>query len=332
MTRPSPPNLLLSSWCSLLLMGSAALLAESATHIQVEVQTRPALFEPEPDQFTPGIQQLKTYSWYPTRPASLFVALASGVTGAALGWDMLGQLSALNQGSNSSRATSERGSDSPASLLSHPRPVRWFEELVNSGLGLVYGVQGSRKSAIVRKVVEQRLKSGYRVEIAHPGAKAGEYRGLKVYGAGEDYLEIDQALENFLDQFQKRALEFATNPNPTFESYTLVCEEVTRYPGNVSRWPEFLKIATSDIRKKHMSVLLVAHGDTMQLLGMPPGFSETLKASALKVELFANPDRTPKLKGKLHVYRQQPLDITLTAETQLQEDFDYTPLIKRRVA
>jgi hypothetical protein len=169
----------------------------------------------------------------------------------------------------------------------------WIKDLFEEGSIFLCGPRGSGKTSKAEFLIEEYIKRGYRVEVADPHAKAGQWAPLKVYGRGFNYAEVEQALRDYIDEIKERYQRLAEDedydPLEDEDRCILVCEEMIKW---ASKLPEelvgeFLDVAVADIRKANGGVVFISQGETLACIGG--------KAAAGKKALLD--DSLAKLKG-----------------------------------
>jgi len=158
--------------------------------------------------------------------------------------------------------------------------------LTNYPSVLIYGAPGSGKTTFAEQEVKRRLEAGHRVIICDPHAAYGAWAGCEVVGGGMDYAAIDAKLEWFANEVRRRYKRIESEPNPSFQPLTLVCDEFTNWAGRCSAASEFFQSALSDIRKAKMFGLIVSHTRTMAGLANAAGMAKLRDEALLEVELL----------------------------------------------
>ncbi|WP_445247614.1 hypothetical protein [Microcoleus sp. OTE_8_concoct_300] len=158
--------------------------------------------------------------------------------------------------------------------------------LTNYPSVLIYGAPGSGKTTFAEQEVKRRLEAGHRVIICDPHAAYGAWAGCEVVDGGMDYKAIDAKLEWFAAEVRRRYKRIESEPNPTFQTLTLCCDEFTNWAGRCSAAGEFFQSALSDIRKAKMFGLIVSHTRTMAGLANAAGMAKLRDEALLEVELL----------------------------------------------
>src|SRR4028119_611426 len=158
--------------------------------------------------------------------------------------------------------------------------------LTNYPSVLIYGAPGSGKTTFAEQEVKRRLEAGHRVIVCDPHAAFGAWAGCEVVGGGMNYAAHDAKLEWFASEVRRRYKIIESQPNPTFQPLTLVCDEFTNWAGRCSAAGEFFQSALSDIRKAKMFGLIVSHTRTMAGLANAAGMAKLRDEALLEVELL----------------------------------------------
>src|SRR4028118_628045 len=158
--------------------------------------------------------------------------------------------------------------------------------LTNYPSVLIYGAPGSGKTTFAEQEVKRRLEAGHRVIICDPHAAYGAWAGCEVVGGGMNYAAHDAKLEWFASEVRRRYKIIESQPNPTFQPLTLVCDEFTNWAGRCSAAGEFFQSALSDIRKAKMFGLIVSHTRTMAGLANAAGMAKLRDEALLEIELL----------------------------------------------
>lgn len=180
----------------------------------------------------------------------------------------------------------------------------WADDLDGYPSILIFGPQGSGKTSFASWLMHRRIANGHAIEVCDPHRECGQWDGLKVYGDGMNYEQIDENLRLFIKRVKARYQQRASTPGCKFKKLTMVCDEFTQWSAKCSNAAEFFETALSDIRKVEMHVIFISHARTMSALGGAKGLAKTRDAGLLEVELFAKVDpvtkkASPKLEGNL---------------------------------
>lgn len=182
----------------------------------------------------------------------------------------------------------------------------WIKELIEYPAVKIYGAQGGGKTSKAGFLVAEHLKKGDRVEIADPLAKAGMWKGLKVYGRGENYVEVAQGLSAFTKEasrrLQKRGIVEGYDPLLHEQGWFLVCDEMTDWEDGVDPkvMKDFISACTQKLRQAGMGVIFISHGDTQATGGGAKanrGKSKTMDITFRKLEVTSVSD--PSVPGGL---------------------------------
>ena len=158
--------------------------------------------------------------------------------------------------------------------------------LTNYPSVLIYGAPGSGKTTFAEQEVKRRLEAGHKVIVCDPHAAFGAWQGCEVVGGGMNYAAIDAKLEWFATEVRRRYKRIESEPNPSFQPLTLVCDEFTNWAGRCSAAGEFFQSALSDIRKAKMFGVIVSHTRTMAGLANAAGMAKLRDEALLEVELL----------------------------------------------
>ena len=158
--------------------------------------------------------------------------------------------------------------------------------LTNYPSVLIYGAPGSGKTTFAEQEVKRRLEAGHKVIVCDPHAAFGAWQGCEVVGGGMNYAAIDAKLEWFATEVRRRYKIIESQPNPSFQPLTLVCDEFTNWAGRCSAAGEFFQSALSDIRKAKMFGVIVSHTRTMAGLANAAGMAKLRDEALLEVELL----------------------------------------------
>jgi hypothetical protein len=186
---------------------------------------------------------------------------------------------------------------------------------------LVYGAPGSGKSTFAADEVAKRKQAGHRVIVLDPHAAYGAWDGCEVIGGGMDYAAIDAKLAWFASEVGKRYKIVQTQPNPTFQPLTFVCDEFTRWGSKCANSAEFFEQLVTDIRKVEMFGLIISHTRTLAGLANAKGFASLRDEALLEVEILGNQDKdsgraTPRFEAMVKLPGQGLSDRTLVKLTK----------------
>jgi hypothetical protein len=181
---------------------------------------------------------------------------------------------------------------------------------------LIYGAPGSGKTHFAGQEVSKRKAAGHRVVVLDPHAAYGAWQGCEVVGGGMDYPGIDAKLAWFAEEVAKRYKVVQSQPNPTFQPLTFVCDEFTRWGGKCSNSTNFFEQLVTGIRKVEMFGLIISHTRTLAGLANAKGFASLRDEALLEVEVLGNKDEetgraTPRFEAMVKLPGQSQADRTL---------------------
>lgn len=157
---------------------------------------------------------------------------------------------------------------------------------------LVFGAPGGGKSTFARKIVDKKLEAGHEVVVLDPHYKLGAWEGCKVYGKAYDYDEIDEQIFEFCEEVKDRYHQLATEPNPVFKPFSLICDEFTMWGKRCTRAGELLWTVVTDIRKVNCFCTLIGHTNTLTGLGgkNAAGAARLILEAVLEIEIDSKQD------------------------------------------
>ena len=117
-------------------------------------------------------------------------------------------------------------------------------------------------------------------------AAFGAWQGCEVVGGGMNYDANDPSLEWFASEVRRQYKIIESQPNPSFQPMTLVCDEFTNWAGRFRAAGEFFQSALSDIRKAKMFGLILSHTRKMAGLANAAGMAKLRDEALLEVELL----------------------------------------------
>lgn len=182
----------------------------------------------------------------------------------------------------------------------HPmQEYGWLAQLLQAPALLIYGPQGSGKSTTAELIIYLRHRLGYAQEVMDPHAAHGQWEGLDLYGAGMNYGELTDRLQQMkrkiARRYQRRSYEPGYNPQPL----GLVLEELTNWGDRTAGAGEFVKASLSDNRKINICSLYVGHGRELGNLGDAKGIAAMRDQGMMELQLEATTgaDGKPCPKG-----------------------------------
>ena len=181
---------------------------------------------------------------------------------------------------------------------------------------LIYGAPGSGKSTFAASEITKRKAAGHRVIVLDPHAAYGAWAGCEVIGGGMDYAKIDAKLAWFSTEVGKRYKRLHSEPNPSFEPLTFVCDEFTNWASRCESSENFFRTILSDIRKVEMMALVISHTRTLAGLANAKGFASLRDEALLEIEILGNQDAesgraTPRFEAMVKLPGQSLSDRTL---------------------
>ncbi len=130
-----------------------------------------------------------------------------------------------------------------------------------------------------------------------------------------NYGAIDAKLAWFADEVGKRYKRVQTEPNPTFEPLTFVCDEFTRWGNKCANSTEFFEQLVTDIRKVEMFGVIISHTRTLAGLANAKGFASLRDEAFLEIEILGEQGEggraTPKFEALVKLPGQSLGDRTL---------------------
>lgn len=233
----------------------------------------------------------------------------------------------------------------PPKVVDHSRDPRYavLFQLLDAPCIRIFGPQGSGKSSKLAWFALEHAKRGDRVMVINPLAKAGDFKGLKVYGKGLSYQEAEEGLREFVREAKRRLQDRGTiedyDPLVYEAHWTLLCDEMSDWGEWVSPevMQELVGVQQQFLRQANMSVRQVSHGDTNAMNGGAAlqGRKEAMNRQFYKIETFSTHD--PTVPGKLrcsgrallHVPdRQKAIQIEIPKWMQAPKNHDYRPFLK----
>ena len=197
-----------------------------------------------------------------------------------------------------------------------PDRFLWAKDLLHFPAVLIWGPQGSGKTSFAAWLLHQRIAAGHLAWVCDPHKEYGQWQGLKVVGAGMDYLDCDRAMLSFANTVKQAYKARSEQPHykPTRE--TVLVEEFTNWSSRCENSADFFAAALSDLRKIKKSVIFVAHDRSLVALGNAKVFSKARNNGLLELQLEATIDPAtgepmPALKGKLKYPGKAAIEIEI---------------------
>jgi hypothetical protein len=163
----------------------------------------------------------------------------------------------------------------------------WAKDLLHFPAVLIWGPQGSGKTSFAAWLLHQRIAAGHLAWVCDPHKEYGQWQGLKVVGAGMDYLDCDRAMLSFANTVKQAYKARSEQPHYKPTSETVLVEEFTNWSSRCENSADFFAAALSDLRKIKKSVIFVAHDRSLVALGNAKGFSKARNNGLLELQLEA---------------------------------------------
>ncbi|NJM23535.1 MAG: hypothetical protein HC907_35375 [Richelia sp. SM1_7_0] len=156
-------------------------------------------------------------------------------------------------------------------------------------VGIVGKEKGSGKTSKLGYLIAEHIKLGHLVWMVNPFAKGQQWKGIKVFGRGYNFVEATNAIREFTRiAFWRIALSGdETKEYEPFEDYHLhlSLDEMSNYSSEIdvidsTVMPKFWEAVVQFLRQANMSVSFASHGDTQAMLGGAKalsGKSQTIK-------------------------------------------------------
>lgn len=216
-------------------------------------------------------------------------------------------------------------------------------ELVDAPCIRIYGPQGSGKSSKLAWFGLEHVKRGDRVMVINPMARAGDFKGLKVFGKGMDYKEAEQGISEFTAEAKRRLRDrgLVEDYDPLINEphWSLLCDEMSDWGEWVdpSVMNELIGVQQQFLRQANMSVRQVSHGDTNAMNGGAAmnGRKTAMNRQFIKFETSAMHD--PTIPGKLRCAgkallhrpdRTNPVTIDIPVWMQAPPNHDFRQFMK----
>ncbi|MBD2092563.1 hypothetical protein H6F67_22195 [Microcoleus sp. FACHB-1515] len=202
----------------------------------------------------------------------------------------------------------------------------WSRDLLHFPAVLIWGPQGSGKTSFAAWLLHQRIAAGHLAWICDPHKEYGQWKGLKVVGAGMDYVDCDRAMLKFANTVKQayKARAEQANYKPTRE--TVLVEEFTNWASRCDNSAEFFTASLSDLRKIKKGVIFVSHDRSLIALGNAKGFSKARNNGLLELFLEATIDPAtgepmPAMRGKLKYPGKAAIEVEISPEMCGSMDF-----------
>jgi hypothetical protein len=156
-------------------------------------------------------------------------------------------------------------------------------------VGIVGKEKGSGKTSKLGYLIAEHIKLGHLVWMVNPFAKGQQWKGIKVFGRGYNFVEATNAIREFTRIAFWRIAEAGdeTKEYEPFEDYHLhlSLDEMSNYSSEIdvidsTVMPKFWEAVVQFLRQANMSVSFASHGDTQAMLGGAKalaGKSQTIK-------------------------------------------------------
>jgi hypothetical protein len=164
---------------------------------------------------------------------------------------------------------------------------------------LCWGNQGGGKSWLVRHLVMEKSKLGYRVIVFDPNSNQAAWQGLELYNS---YTEIERMMRWYLEEVMGRYEQFCASTSTEEDwrrtlweqgkAISIICEEATTYGDFIEDGEllvKFVKVANTLSRKQEMPVTFVTHNNTQTCLGNIKGLGNVI-ARMQQIELIPKTD------------------------------------------
>jgi hypothetical protein len=170
-------------------------------------------------------------------------------------------------------------------------------------VGIVGKEKGSGKTSKLGYLIGEHIKLGHLVWMVNPFAKGQQWKGIKVFGRGYNFVEATNAIREFTRIAFWRIAEAGdeTKEYEPFDDYHLhlSLDEMSNYSSEIdaidsSVMPKFWEAVVQFLRQANMSVSFASHGDTQAMLGGAKalaGKSETIKDAIVWLYAQAVTDR-----------------------------------------
>jgi len=184
---------------------------------------------------------------------------------------------------------------------SDPLPMaQWWPQVLRARFVQIVGPQGSGKTTLVLRLLQERAAQGHRVTVLDPHARFDQWQPWEVCGAGMDWRSIREAIESFCNEIRDHYQAIARGPAPEPSPHTVLAEEVTKWADNVANADRLIKTSCGDIRKANRFLVMASHGSTLDTTGGAKGFAKVIEQAALRLLLDESPEEIGAAQGWLY--------------------------------
>ncbi len=182
-----------------------------------------------------------------------------------------------------------------------PLPMsKWWPQVLRARFVQIVGPQGSGKTTLVLRLLQERAAQGHRVTVLDPHARFDQWQPWEVCGAGMDWRSIREAIEAFCNEIRDHYQAIARGPAPEPTPHTVLAEEVTKWADNVANADRLIKTSCGDIRKANRFLVMASHGSTLDTTGGAKGFAKVIEQAALRLLLDESPEEMGADRGWLY--------------------------------
>lgn len=212
------------------------------------------------------------------------------------------------------------------SRISEAGRFAWAKDLLHFPAVLIWGAQGSGKTSFAAWLLHQRIAAGHSAWVCDPHKEYGQWKGLKVVGAGMDYEACDRAMIAFASTVKREYKTRSEQANYQPQRETVLVEEFTNWANRCENAGEFFAASLSDLRKIQKGVIFVSHDRSLVALGNAKGFGKARDNGLLELQLEATIDPTtgdpkPAMKGKLKLPGKAAIEVEISPEMCGSMDF-----------